>query len=110
LRIMNENNGFHFVRHDVRTQTKESYDLIRVMNVLNHLDRDDQIRALQACFNSLRDNGYLVVGRTLGGEMPTSIWMRHGNELRLLLDIAGGSEISHLIGQAVNDHSNSSRA
>jgi hypothetical protein len=105
LGIMNETNSFRFIRHDVRTQTNESYDLIRVMNVLNHLGRNDQVRALHGCFNSLRDNGYLVVGRTLGGEMPTSIWTRHGNDLSLLLDIAGGSEISHLLDKAINGHS-----
>jgi hypothetical protein len=99
LTLLHEQPAFRFMRHDVQQPTAERYDLVRVMNVLNHLSDEEQIRAFRACCESLQEDGILVIGRTLGGKTASSIWCRHGSQLRLILDLDGGAEIKKLLPQ-----------
>jgi hypothetical protein len=103
LELTRDDPGFRFVRHDVREPTPHRYDLIRAMNVLNHLDRPGQIRALRSCHQSLNERGILAIGRSIdpGGETRASIWMRLGNDLRLVEDLHGGAEVKARVAEAL---------
>lgn len=99
---MRTSGSCRFVRHDVRTPTPDRYHLIRVMNVLNHLEPEEQRRSLEGLRASLEEGGLLVVGRSLdrfdetGGESASTIWVRRGAGFERWMDVGGGSELEPL--------------
>lgn len=89
LDLRRDDPHFRFVRHDVREPRPGTFGLVRAMNVLNHLDRNDQIRALQNFHASLGEGGVLAVGRSNdpGGATLATICARRGDQLERLREL-----------------------
>jgi hypothetical protein len=95
LDLMEHDPAFRFVRHDVREPLPRRYDLVRAMNVLNHLRPAERGEAFRALADALEEGGLLAVGRSMdpGGETHASVWIREGGRLRHLHDLHGGAEV-----------------
>jgi hypothetical protein len=102
LELCRSDRAFRFVRHDVRRPSETPFDLVRVMNVFNHLTREDQREAVRACHASLVDGGLLAIGQSGGpGEpAPTSIFVREGPRLRPHCELEGGVGLAELVRSA----------
>jgi hypothetical protein len=92
--LMRRDSGFRFTRHDVRQRSSSKYHLIRVLNVLNHVEVNGQVEAIQNCYDALLEGGILVIGRSIdpGGNTSASIWRREHGGFELIRDLHGGSE------------------
>jgi hypothetical protein len=99
LTLMENEAGFRYERHDVREPCGRRFQLIRAMNVVNHLPPADQRRALLALHASLEEGGLLALGRSQdpSGETLGSIFERQGGSLRRLAELHGGSEHDFLV-------------
>jgi hypothetical protein len=82
------------------TSLPDSFTFVRCMNVLNlgYFKPDAIRRALSLLKNSLKDQGILLLGRTLpDGANAVSFYKNVSGHLELIRDINGGSEIRHLV-------------
>jgi len=103
LELARGNSQFRFRRHSVFESAPEPVDLIRTMNLLNrgYFSEVELNRGIRAVYQSLREGGLWVVGRTLEEVVPreqhASIWRKQGRGFQLIERIRGGSEIDDLI-------------
>ena len=82
------------------TSLPDRFTFVRCMNVLNlgYFKPDDISRALTLLKDSLKDQGVLLLGRTLpGGINAVSFYKKVFGHLELILDLNGGSEARHLV-------------
>lgn len=91
--------GFRHVHHDVREPLNGPFDLVRVMNVLNHLSPADRARAAGALRAQVADRGLLVVGRNVdpSREERATVWQRNADELEVVARLHGGTELHDVI-------------
>lgn len=82
------------------TSLPDKFTFVRCMNVLNlsYFEPDAIRRALFLLKNSLKDQGILLLGRTLpDGANAVSFYKKVSGNFELIRDLNGGSEISHLM-------------
>ena len=82
------------------TSLPDRFTFVRCMNVLNldYFKPDAIHRALSLLKNSLKDQGILLLGRTLpGGTNAVSFYKKVSDHFELIGDLNGGSEIRHLV-------------
>jgi hypothetical protein len=103
LELQRRDPSFRWIRHDVRRPTQRRYGVVRAMNVLNHLGRDDRVRALRSLVESLQPGGFLVVGRSVdpGGQALASLFARDARGVRLVRELHGGAEDAPLLVEAL---------
>jgi hypothetical protein len=97
-----------------RLQPRSIFDVappahvLRSMNILNahYFAEPDLRRAVRAIFDSLTEGGVWIIGRTREETSPpenhVSIWQKKDGAFHLLHRLRDGSEIDHLIGQALS--------
>jgi hypothetical protein len=79
---------------------QDQFDLVRCMNLLNTLQfSEDQIKkAINHLNISLKDGGFLLLGRTtMGGEHRASLLKKNENRWQTLKELNGGSELKNLM-------------
>lgn len=77
-----------------------TFNFVRCMNILNieYFPEDKIIIGLQNLKDSLVDKGILLIGRTLqNGVNQASFYKKENNNLILMEEINGGSEIKSII-------------
>lgn len=82
------------------TSLPDTFTFVRCMNVLNleYFKSDDISRALVLLKDSLKDQGVLLLGRTLpNGVNAVSFYKKVFGNLELIRDLNGGSEVRHLV-------------
>ena len=82
------------------TSLPDRFTFVRCMNVLNlgYFKPGDISRALVLLKDSLKDQGVLLLGRTLrDGVNAVSFYRKVFGHLELIQDLNGGSEIRHLV-------------
>lgn len=82
------------------TSLPDRFTFVRCMNVLNlsYFKPDAIRRALSLLKTSLKDQGILLLGRTMpDGANAVSFYRKVSGNLELIRELDGGSEISHLI-------------
>ena len=94
--------NFLFKRHDLFSETKEKFDVIRAMNILNigYFPEEMLKQAARSIFQSFREKGVFIVGRShdeSDGITRCSIFEKTGNQFVVIEDINGGSEIRELL-------------
>ncbi len=92
-------NYFDFDLFDINHSNKK-YDFIRVMNVLNLIYFTDQqiIFAVKNLFESLEDNGIILIGRTsLEGINNATFYKKNNNKLFSIKSMNNGYEHDSLI-------------
>ena len=97
------NNEIKNIEYDIFENTHvNEFNFVRCMNIFNRAYfSDEKIReGLQNVKNSIKENGYLLIGRTLedGTEKNiATIFQKKGDDLLLVQKINGGTDIYDLI-------------
>ena len=102
LEKVNNCKNFQFIRHDLFKKTRQQFDIIRAMNILNlaYFPEKKIKKAVLSIFHSFTGNGIFIVGRSndeSNGQTKTTIFERCETEFKVIEDINGGSEIKDLI-------------
>lgn len=82
------------------TSLPDRFTFVRCMNVLNlsYFNPDAILLALSLLKTSLKDQGILLLGRTMpDGSNAVSFYRKSSGNLELIRELDGGSEISHLV-------------
>jgi len=89
------------IEYDVfSSRISEKFTFIRCMNLLNlgYFNKRKIVDAINTIKNSLKEDGVLLIGRTLPNNMnKASFFKKKHNQLNLVEDINGGAEIKDLI-------------
>jgi hypothetical protein len=93
--------GFHFESYDVLSGPKHNFDIIRVMNLLNHCYfPETQLRmALGNIIQSLNDGGLFITGSNIerGTTVNGGIYKKKGNHMERLKTSGAGSQVDALV-------------
>lgn len=95
-----QNKSIKFFECDIFDKIdSNTYDFIRVMNLLNlgYFEKDKIIIALKNVKLSLRNGGYLLLGRTLNEINDAGVYRLVNNKFKLIRSINKGAEIHNLV-------------
>jgi len=100
LKKINQNQIYCLDYDIFETVIYDKFSFVRCMNILNlgYFETNKIISALQNIKLSLKEDGVLLVGRTIKNiENKVSFFVKKNNTFQLLEDINGGSEIKDLV-------------
>jgi hypothetical protein len=94
------NNKMSDIEYDIFESSHENYfTFVRCMNILNlsYFAENKIVDSLQNISKSIKQNGILMIGRTINEKNHVSFYKKNDNTLLFLEKINNGSEIEHLI-------------
>jgi hypothetical protein len=69
----------------------DEFDLVRNMNMIQYLTTtEDQKQLLRRLGNTVKDGGWLIVGKSSNGRIHHGLWRRRGDRFVLLADKSSG--------------------
>mgnify|MGYP001089544255 CR=1 FL=1 len=89
-----------FFEHDIINPLNEkNFELVRVMNLLNlgYFSNDFITTSIENIKKSIKENGMLLVGRTINGKNHASLYKLKRDKFTLIESVNRGSEIHDLI-------------
>jgi hypothetical protein len=95
------NHAIKYIEYDIfETKTELKFNFIRCMNILNlgYFDKDLIIKGVQNIVKSLKEDGYLLIGRTnSNGQNNATFFRKQNSQVIAIEDLNDGSEIKQLI-------------
>jgi len=100
--LVDNDDGFSFEKRNVLSPSKDRFDVVRAMNVLNHgyFSSSQLARAVANVFDSLRvDDGLFITGRNQDRDSPVqgSVYMRTSAGFEVVATENDGSEIDDIV-------------
>lgn len=102
ISLMRSSPRFRIVEHDALTQLSEPCDVLRALNVFNRgvLTESKIQNAIRSAFQSLKDGGMFIVGRTIEGGQSrneVSVFVKGVGRFSVLARIGRGSELEPIV-------------
>ena len=91
-----------FIQYDVfETTSSVGFDIVRCMNLLDiyYFSEDKLRKGIINIKASVKESGFLILGRTEGAENHATIYQKINNTLERRAIIGSGSEIDSLVGK-----------